>query len=104
MEMVEVYAMQSAAVVEIKVREGTLVKQEKATNKSVKKMKLKVQEGEQKMKTWEENCHRIDKTIALTCTKFVEEGIREEMRSKSKVGRLGEIAEDLRKKVTYLEA
>ena len=46
MEMVEVYAMQSVAVVEIKVREGALVKQVNATNKSVKKMKLVVQEAE----------------------------------------------------------
>ena len=95
MEMVEVYAMQSAAVVEIKVREGALVKKVKAANKSVKNMKIVVQDFEQKMKTWEENCHSLDKVVALACTNFAEEGITEEMGPKSKIVRLGEIAEDL---------
>ena len=51
MEMVEVYEMQSVAFVEIKVGEGTLVKQVNPAYTSVKKMKLVVQEAEQKMKT-----------------------------------------------------
>ena len=52
-----------------------LVKQEKATNKCVKNMKLVVQEVEQKMNTWEENFHRLDNTISCSCKNFTEEGI-----------------------------
>ena len=62
--------MQSVAFAEIKVQEGTLVKQVKAAYTSVKKMKLAVQEAEQKMKTWEENHHRLDKAVALSYIKF----------------------------------
>ena len=42
MVMDEVYAMQSASVSEIKVQEGALIKKTKATNKSVKNIKLVV--------------------------------------------------------------
>ena len=61
--------MQSVAFAEIKVGEGTLVKQVKPTYTSVKNMKLVVQEAEQKMKTWEENHHRINKAIAISYIK-----------------------------------
>ena len=91
--------MQSVACVEIKVGEGTLVKQVNPAYTSVKKMKLVVQEAEQKMKTWEENHHRLDKAVALSYINFAQEGIIEEMGLEYKVTRLGEIVEDIRKKV-----
>ena len=49
------YKMQSVAVAKIKVREGALVKKAKDTNKSVKNMKLVVQEVELLKNKWEEN-------------------------------------------------
>ena len=52
------------------MREGSLVKQAKAANKNVKKMKLVVQEDEKRTNTWEENCQRIDKEVPLACTNF----------------------------------
>ena len=42
-------------------------------------MKLAVQEAKKKTKTWEENRHRLNKEVSLSCTKFVEEGITDEM-------------------------
>ena len=50
------------------------------------------------MRKWEENHHRIDKEVALSCTNFGEEQITEEMEQESKITRLGEIVEDLRRK------
>ena len=79
MEMAKMYAIQSVAIVEIKLREGVLVKQAKAANTSVKKMKLVVQEAEQRTNTCEENCHRINKAVPLACINFAEEGIIKEM-------------------------
>ena len=46
MEMDKVYAMKSAAIVEIKVRECALTKKAKITNQNIKKMKLAVQDVE----------------------------------------------------------
>ena len=66
-------------------------------------MKLVVQEVEQNKKTWEENHHRIDQSVALDCTKFVEDAITEEMMLEAKVAQLGEIAEYLQKKVVELD-
>ena len=51
----------------------------------------------------EESRHRLDNDVSLTCTNFANEGITKEMFPKSKVIQLGEIAEDLRKKVVELE-
>ena len=65
MRLYEVYAMQNVIVTEMKVREGSLIKQSKVANKSVNKMKKVVQEAKQKEKTWEENRHRIDNVVAL---------------------------------------
>ena len=55
MWLFEFYAMQNAAVAEMKVREDTLIKQAKVANKRVNKMKQTVQETKQKVKTWDEN-------------------------------------------------
>ena len=50
MWMFEVYAMQNSSIEEMKVREGTWIKQEKVANASVNKMNKAVQEAEQKEK------------------------------------------------------
>ena len=68
------------------------------SNKVVRKMKKIVKEVENKGNTWEENRHRLDNVVALACTNFVNAGIIEEMFVESKVIRLGEIANDLRKR------
>ena len=85
MEIVDVYAIHSATVVEIKVREGSLVKQTQAANKSVNSIKLVVQEAIKNKNTWEENPHRIDNAVALAYTNFLEEGIIKEMVPEAKI-------------------
>ena len=48
--------------------------------------------------------HWIDTTITLDCNNFTKEAINHEMFVEAKVFRLGEIAKDLCKNVTELEA
>ena len=104
MSLYEVYAMQNVTVVEMKVREGALIKQAKVENKNVSKMKKIVQETKQKSKNWEENKNRCDNVVSLSCSQFSDEGITQEMFSEAKVIRIGDIMEDLRKRVAELEA
>ena len=67
-------------------------------------MKKTIKEVEQKAKTWENNRHILDNVVALACTKFVDAGIIGEIFTEAKVIQLGEIIEDLYKKVAELEA
>ena len=53
MHMTEVYALQNVAVIEMKLREGSLIQQVRVVNKSINKMKQVVKEAEKKKKTWE---------------------------------------------------
>ena len=59
--MYEVYAIRNVAVIEMKVREGKLVKKVRASNNTINKMKKIVKETERKSKTWEEDMHRLQK-------------------------------------------
>ena len=86
----------------MKVREDALVNQVRASNKTIHKMKKTVKEAEQKAKTWEENKNRLNKVVTLAWNSFIDEGITHDMFAESKVFHLGEIAENLRKKVTEL--
>ena len=81
----EVYAMQNFVVMEMKVREGALIKQEKVSNKVVSKMKKTIKEAKQKAKTWEEDRHKLDNVVALACINFADEGITKEMFAEAKV-------------------
>ena len=47
--------------------------------------------------------HRLENVVALACTKFADEGIMEEKFPEAKVIRIGEIVDELRKKVANLE-
>ena len=51
MSLYEVYAMYNVTVMEMKVREGALIKQAKVENKNVKKMNKIVQDTKQESKT-----------------------------------------------------
>ena len=66
-------------------------------------MKKAAKKTEQKSKTWED-MNRLDNVVTLVCSNFADEGITDEMFAYAKVIRLGEIVEDLRKKVVELEA
>ena len=79
------------------------ITQKKFTDITINKMNHVVVEVEQKTKTQEENMQRNDKVVAIACRNFAEEGIKQEIFLEAKVIQLGEIAEDLRKKVTKLE-
>ena len=57
----------------MKVREGALVKQLRASNKIFHNMKKTITEIEHKDKTWKENRHRIDTTVTLASNKFTNE-------------------------------
>ena len=59
----------------MKVIEGALVNQVKASNKNIHKMKKTIKETEQKAKTWEENKHQINATVTLACNTLTDEGI-----------------------------
>ena len=50
------------------------------------------------MKTSEENHHRLDEEVSISYINFAWEGIIEEMGLESKVNRLDEITEDLKRK------
>ena len=80
-----------------------MIKKVRSLNKTISKLKKTIKETEQKSKTWEEDRLRLDETITLACSNFANEGIKNEMFAESKVRRLGEIIEDLRKKVAELE-
>ena len=75
MSLYEVYAIHNVAVMKMKVREGASIKQEKATNKTISKMKKTIKQVEQKAKTWEENRNKLDNVVALACTNFTDAGI-----------------------------
>ena len=77
MLLYEFYIIHDVTVLEMKVREGTLIKHEKVSDKVVSKINKMVKEGEQRDKTWEENMHRINNVVALSCNNFVDEGITE---------------------------
>ena len=85
--------MQNVVVEKMKVREGTLIKLENISNKDVIKMNKTLKEVAQKAKTWEENMHRLDNVVALSCRNFAEAGITEEMFTDTKVIQLGKIVE-----------
>ena len=51
----------------------------KAAHEEIKKMKLEVQETEQKKNGWEENRQKISKAVALAHNNFKEEGITKEI-------------------------
>ena len=63
----------------MKVIEGALVNQVKASNKNIHKMKKTIKETEQKAKTWEEKRNRLDTAIILACNNFIDAGITHEM-------------------------
>ena len=48
-------------------------------------MKKILKEAKHKAKTWEENRHRLKEVVTLSCTKFTDEGITNEMFAKAKV-------------------
>ena len=104
MWMSKVYVMKNVIVTEMNVRENALIKQVKVANKIVNKMKQAVQEAEHKTKTWEENMHRLDNVVALACTNVFDEEITADMFPESKIIQIGDIVEDLCKKVIELEA
>ena len=47
--------------------------------------------------------HRLDEAVTIACNSFNDEGITHEMFAEAKVFRLGEIIENLCKKVAELE-
>ena len=97
--MYEVYEIQDTAGEEMKVREGASINYVRVSNKFVHKMKKTIKEIEHKAKTWEENKHWLDATVTLTCNNFTDEGITPELFVEANVFWLGEIVENLRKKV-----
>ena len=101
--MNEVYAVQSVVNIDIKLLECNLETKLHSTHKDIKKMKLEIQETEQRKMELEGNCHKISKEVSLTCKNFEEEGKTKEMTPDSKITQLDEIADDLRRKVTKLE-
>ena len=57
--------MQNVIVTKMKVREGTLIKHEKVSDKVVSKINKTVKDADQRDKTWEEDMLRIDTTVTL---------------------------------------
>ena len=103
MNINEVYVVHTVVNAEIKLHDPTLATKVKVAHKDIKKMKLEVQETEQKKNECEENYQKSSKAVALTCKNFAEEGITEEMAPDAKVAQLAEIVVDLRRKITKLE-
>ena len=66
-------------------------------------MKKIVKEEEKESKTREENMHRLDTTVTLSWKNFTDEFITQEIFAESKVFQIGDIVENLRKKVAELE-
>ena len=102
MSLYEVYVIQNATVMEMKVREGSLIKKVHTSNNIVSNMKKKFKETKQKAKTWEVDRNMLKNVLTLTCNNFADEGITKEMFVESKVIQLGKIVDDLCKKVKEL--
>ena len=79
MFLYEFYVIQNVVVMEMKVREGALIKQVHTSNKTVSNMKKTIKETEEKAKTWEEEIYRLDNVVTLAFSNFVDEGITNEM-------------------------
>jgi len=62
-------------------------------------MKKTTQETKKKYNILKEDRHRLDMAVTPACGNFIDEGITPEMFSKDKVFRLGEVPENLCKRV-----
>ena len=67
-------------------------------------MKKAEKEAEHKAKTWEENMNWLDASVTLACNNFTKESITNEIFAEDKLFQLGEIPENLHKKVAELES
>ena len=100
--MNKVYVVQNVVNTEIKLHECHLVTKVKAPQQDIKKLKLEIKSTKQKQMDSEANYQKISEVVALSCNKFEEEGITEEITPDAKIVQLVEIEEDLKKTVTEL--
>ena len=78
--------------------------QVKTSKKTISLLKQIVKETKNKEKTQQDDMQRLEAVATLTCRSFTDEGITLEMFVEANVFKLGEVGENLCKKVTELKS